>query len=163
MATIVFNGKTYNSLEEMPANERQAFEQLTSMLVDKNGNGIPDFLEGDIVANVMTAVTSNINYNGQVYNGMDELPPDVREKIQGAFEKLAQMGIATPDSVMAQQRVFTQVGREPMRSTEPRISREYSPTIQEDSGSGLKWVLLGAATFICLAVTAGAVLLLLQR
>ncbi len=49
MATIIFNGKTYNSLEEMPANERQTYEQIANMLVDKNGNGIPDFLEGDLV------------------------------------------------------------------------------------------------------------------
>ena len=45
---IIFNGKTYNSLEEMPANERQAFEQMQQIFVDANGNGIPDFMEGDI-------------------------------------------------------------------------------------------------------------------
>ena len=52
---IMFNGKTYNSLEEMPANERMAYEQMQKIFVDANGNGIPDFLEGDIAKNVMTA------------------------------------------------------------------------------------------------------------
>jgi hypothetical protein len=131
--------------------------------VDKNGNGIPDFLEGDMVRNVMTALTSNIHFNGRTYSGMDELPPDVRQKVEGAFEKLAQMGIVAQDSPMSEQRAFTQVGREPMRSSEPAISREYSPTIQEDSGSGLKWILLGAALLICLAVAAGAIFFFLAR
>ena len=58
---ILFNGKTYNSLEEMPAKERQAYEQIRKIFVDANGNGIPDFLEGDIVKNVITAFTSAIS------------------------------------------------------------------------------------------------------
>jgi hypothetical protein len=95
MATIMFNGKSYSSLEEMPPNDRQAYEEMMSIFVDANGNGIPDFLEGDIVQNVMTAVTSNIHFNGQVYDGMNELPVDVREKIQGAFEKMTELGIVT--------------------------------------------------------------------
>jgi hypothetical protein len=154
MATIVFNGKTYNSVEEMPANERQAFEQLTGMFMDKNGNGIPDFLEGDIVSNVMNAVTSSVNYNGQVYSGMDELPPEVREKVQNAFDKLSQSGIVTVGAPAVSQ-------QQPAIGREPQISRPYSPAIEEDSGSGLKWILIGAALLICLAVAAVSVYFLL--
>ena len=93
---IVFNGKTYNSLEEMPANERTAYEQMQKIFVDANGNGIPDFLEGDIAKNVMTAFTANVvNYDGKVYNGLDELPADARQKVQDAFTKLNQLGIVS--------------------------------------------------------------------
>ncbi len=163
MSTIVFNGKTYNSLEEMPANERQAFEHLSNMFVDKNGNGIPDFLEGDMVRNVMTAITSNVNFNGQVYSDLNDLPPEAREKVQKAFEKLSQMGIVGAGAPAMSQSQTPQIGTEPARSPEPMISREYSPTIQEDSGSGLKWILLAAALLICLAVAAGAAFLFLNR
>lgn len=161
MATIVFNGKTYNSVEDMPAGERQAFEQLSNLFVDKNGNGIPDFLEGDIVRNVMTAVTSNVNYDGQIYNSMEELPPDVREKLQRAFERLSQSGIVASGTPMASQ--MPQIGKEPMRSSEPMISREFSPTIQEDTGSGLKWILIGVALLIGLALAAVGVFIVLIR
>jgi hypothetical protein len=100
---IVFNSKTYNSLEEMPANERQAYEQLQQIFVDANGNGIPDFLEGDSAKNVITAITSAVNHDGKVYNSLKELPPETCQKVQDAFAKLNEMGIvnlnaATQDS-----------------------------------------------------------------
>jgi len=92
---IIFNGKTFNSVEEMSASEREAYEGMFKIFQDANGNGIPDFLEGDIAQNVMTAFTSAVNYNGKSYNNMDELPPEAREKMQAAFAKLNQLGIVS--------------------------------------------------------------------
>jgi hypothetical protein len=163
MPTIRFNGKTYNSLEEMPANERQAFEHLSNLFVDKNGNGIPDFLEGDMVKNVLTAFTSNVNFNGQTYNNVNELPPEVREKVQRAMDKLAQMGMVQPGQPMIMQAPAPQIEQTPLRSSEPMISRNYSPAIEEDSGSGLKWIFLGAALLVCAVVGLAAAYLLLSR
>jgi len=53
MPQIHFNGKTYNDLAEMPANERQMYEQVMSALADEDGNGIPDILDGDVVSNLI--------------------------------------------------------------------------------------------------------------
>ena len=39
---INFNGKTYNSLDEMPPEARQAYEQAMALLADQDGNGLPD-------------------------------------------------------------------------------------------------------------------------
>ena len=159
MATILFNGKSYNSLEEMPPNERQAYEQMMNIFVDANGNGIPDFLEGDMVKNVLSAVASNIQFNGQVYEGMNELPPDVREKIQGAFEKMSELGIVTktpPSMVMGVN--SAQVSGEPQIRSRPFVSREFQPAIEEDKGSSaLPWILAGAALLFCLALAAFAI------
>src|SRR6185369_15432573 len=104
MATIVFNGKTYNGPEEMSAADRAAFEQLAGMFVDKNGNGIPDFLEGDIVKNVSTAYSNIVSINGQAFNNMNEMPEEMRAKVQGAFQKMSELGIVPPQpaSTMAQ-------------------------------------------------------------
>ena len=90
---IIFNGKSYGNPEDMSANDRAAYDQMQKIFVDANGNGIPDFLEGDVAKNVMTAFTSNVNFNGQVYNSLDELPEPARKKVQEAFAKLNQMGI----------------------------------------------------------------------
>lgn len=159
MATIMFNGKSYSSLEEMPPNDRQAYEQMMSIFVDANGNGIPDFLEGDIVQNVMTAVTSNIHFNGQVYDGMNELPADVREKIQGAFEKMTELGIVTKTaSPVVMGLNSDQASKDPQIQSRPFISREFSPTIEEDKGSNaLPWILAGIALLFCLVLAAFAV------
>lgn len=93
---INFNGRAYNSLEEMPLNERKAYEQMQKIFVDVNGNGIPDFLEGDVAQKVISAFTNTINYEGKVYNNLDELPAEARQKLQDAFIKLNQMGILGP-------------------------------------------------------------------
>jgi hypothetical protein len=159
MATIIFNGKTYNSIEEMPSNEKQAYEKLMNIFVDKNGNGVPDFMEGDMVKNVMSAVTSNININGQMYGGMNELPDDVRAKIQGAFEKMTELGIVTKTtSPMVMGVNSLQVSKEPQKQSKPLVSQEYASAIQEDkSSNALPLILIGLAAIICLAVAAVAV------
>lgn len=98
---IIFNGKSYGKPEDMSANERAAYEQMQQIFVDANGNGIPDFLEGDVAKNVITAFTSNVNFNGQVYNSLDELPEPARQKVQDAFGKLKQFGIVNAGNFTA--------------------------------------------------------------
>lgn len=44
---FVVDGKEYNSLEDLPPEARAKYEQAVGML-DKNQNGIPDFVEGMI-------------------------------------------------------------------------------------------------------------------
>ena len=169
MATIVFNGKTYNSLEEMPPMERQAYEQMANILVDKNGNGIPDLFEGDVAKNVMTAYSSMINVNGQNYADMNELPPYVREKIKSAFNMMNTLGI-TPSistAMMGSQPNVVQVGQEPVRTSQPLISREYvsTPVHEEDKGNArILYILLGlVVAFLCLgAMAVGAYIFFIQ-
>ncbi len=163
MATIIFNGKTYNNIEEMLPEARAGYEQVANMLVDKNGNGIPDFLEGDMVKNVMSAFTSSVNFNGQTYNGMNELPPAVRAKVQGAFDKLADLGIVTKNAPMMAQANSPQISQEPMAISQPFVSREYTPTIQEDKGPNIMvWVITGLAMVFCLAAAAAGIFFFMQ-
>jgi len=159
MARIVFNGKTYNSVEEMPANERRAFDQLSAMFVDKNGNGIPDFLEGDMVQNVITAYTSSLNINGKNFENLNELPDDVRSRVQGAFEKMAELGIVTKTtSPMVMQVNSAQMTQTPQAASQTLVLQETKSAIQEDSGSNTLVLALGAiAIFFCLAIAALAV------
>jgi hypothetical protein len=42
---FVVNGREYNSLEDLPPEARAKYEQAMST-IDKNQNGIPDFVEG---------------------------------------------------------------------------------------------------------------------
>lgn len=159
MSVIIFNGKTYNSLEEMPANERQAYEQIANMLVDKNGNGIPDFLEGDMVKNVMTAFVSSLNVNGQNYDGMNDMPPEIRAKVQGAFEKLSELGVVTKStSPMVMQVNGMQVEQKPQMVSKPLVPQGTNPAVQEESGPNVLLLsLAGIVLVFCLAIAAFAV------
>ena len=163
MPTISFNGKTYNNVEEMPVNERKAFEQMNQMFVDKNGNGIPDLLEGDLVKNVMTAhsTQAHVTVNGKTYTSFNDLPPEVRQQVDGAFQMLSNMGILSgmPEAQQQQQAA-------PAVSTFE--SKPFNPpgssAIEEESGrSTFSLILIGIV--LCFAVVVGtiAVLYLLNR
>ncbi len=164
MATIIFNGKTYNSIDEMPPEARQAYEQVAHMLVDKNGNGIPDFLEGDMVKNIVSAFTGSVNFNGHTFNHMNDLPPEVQAQVQGAFAKLSELGIvADKNNAPMMQVNSAQMGSDPMPVSKPFVSREYNPAIQEDKGpSFMVWVAVGLGLLVCLGIAAVGIFLAMQ-
>jgi len=128
MATIIFNGKSYNSLEEMPEKERLAYEQMMGIFADKNGNGIPDFMEGDLVQKVMAVNSThvNINANGQTYQNLDDLPPELRQRVDKAFQVMTNFGIIP--GVPEELKMNNQQGnREPMAQSKPLLFRVNTP------------------------------------
>lgn len=163
MTAINFNGNTYNSLDEMPANERMAYEQMMQIFVDKNGNGIPDFLEGDMVQNVLKAHSTNISVGGNTVHSLNDLTPEARESVENAFKMLSQLGILPKDVPSSS---YTQsapaISREPTMTSKPFVSREYNPTIQEEkSNLPLILVLLSAGVLLCLGVVTALAFLML--
>lgn len=155
MPVIVFNGKTYNSIEEMPANERQAFEQMSHMFVDKNGNGIPDFLEGDMVQKVLAVHSSNmhVTVNGKPYHTLEDLPPDLRQNVDQAFQMLSNMGILSNiPNVQA-----PQANREAVVESRPFIAPQSSPVIEEDQGNRSIFSLVIIGVVLCFALTSAAI------
>ncbi len=151
MATIIFNGKSYNSLEEMPENERKAYDQMMDIFADKNGNGIPDFMEGDMVQKVLAANSTSLNISGVTYHNLDELPPELRQSVDKAFQVITKLGII-PGVPAELQMQTPQAGREPVVQSQPFVSREYAPAIQEESGRSIfPMVLGGIILFFCLA------------
>jgi hypothetical protein len=159
MSNIVFNGKSYNSIDEMPATERMAYEQMMNIFVDKNGNGIPDFMEGDVVQNVMSAYSSRVDVNGQTVHSLDDLPPEVRQSVNTAFQVMSNLGMI-PGVPAEFQNQKPPVSREPMATSKPFVSREYNPTIQEEkSNTSLVIVLIGLVLLLCLGAAAALIFL----
>lgn len=164
MPQIHFNGKIYNTPDDMPPNEKQAYEQMLSIFVDKNGNGIPDFLEGDIVKNISNVYTtaSFIDFNGNTYNNFHELPSDVQAKVSTAFNQMASMGIVPQETAEEHNRRH-HIHNEPYLESKPFVSREYNPIIQEDKSGNILWLIVGIAIFIaCLGIAGAVVFLFLQ-
>ncbi len=109
---IVIDGKVYNSVDEMPEELRQRYLEAMSKL-DKNNNGKLDMLENmnalfedqnkdgmpdafdNLMSNVVT--TSKVVVNGKEYNGMEDLPPEVRAKLAQAMGKLDANQNGIPD------------------------------------------------------------------
>jgi hypothetical protein len=161
MPTINFNGKTYNSIDEMPADVRETYQHLLSIFKDENANGIPDFMEGDIAKNIMTAFSSsssfNVNLNGKVYTNMNDLPPETKEKVQKALERLKASGLLPDANLLQGSAASASSNFEPaFQPSKPMFPQEAA--IQESGGRN--WLLILtflAATLICAVAVALAI------
>src|SRR4026209_2894833 len=105
---IVIDGKTYKSVEEMPEDVRRNYESAMGQLADNDKNGIPDAFQNlvnytdqdkdglkGLASNIISS--TKIIANGNEYNSLDELPPDVRAKYEQAMGALASNRNGVPD------------------------------------------------------------------
>jgi len=88
---IVINGKTYNSVDEIPV----AFESM-NILADKDRDGVPDVFE-NMSSNVVVSGNMKIIVDGKEFNSLADLPADVRARYEQAMGKLDANQNGLPD------------------------------------------------------------------
>lgn len=93
---IVIDGKSYNSVEEMPEDVRQKYEAALSSLKDQDGNGIPDVLDNTLGSPIVKTALK-IMLNGKEFHSLDDLPPEARAKYEQAMSKLDANHNGIPD------------------------------------------------------------------
>jgi hypothetical protein len=176
---IVIDGKSYNSVDEMPEDVRRQYEKAMSslkdqndnripdafennnMLADNNRNGIPDMIENTAGAPIF-ANAMKILVDGKEFKSIDDLPPEARAKYEKAMGILDKNRNGIPDFVEgmidAQQStvpVSTNFESETPPSVSP-TSMPVTPTITPDTSNGWMLALLGAVLLMmCLAGAAG--------
>ncbi len=150
MPTIIFNGKTYNDINDMPADERQAYDQMSGIFLDKDGNGIPDFMEGNIAMSVMNASASGFVVNGKTYTSLDEMPEDLRRKMRSAFDALANAGLVSKSTFVQISEAKTVPASQPVPQS--------SPVIEEERGGNTFTIIIGSMV-LCSALAAVAMAL----
>ncbi|MEZ0396882.1 MAG: hypothetical protein ABWK53_10710 [Anaerolineales bacterium] len=98
MSPIIFNGKSYSSVDEMPPEVRRAYEQVVNLFADKNRDGLPDILEGAIREGEAHVQSVSINsdgkqviVDGKAYSSIEEMPAEVRQKYERAIGEIGQM------------------------------------------------------------------------
>ena len=180
---IVIDGRTYNSVDEMPPEVRQKYEQAMRTLGDANNNRIPDGFETlasnplsiftdqdkdgmpDVLENIaggQVAVHSmKIIVDGKEFNGLESLPPEARARYEEAMGKLDANQNGIPDFVegmmkSSNQNVVTSSASFAVQAqTPPRsTSLPVSPTITPDTSNG--WMLVLSGLLIFLLCVAGA-------
>ena len=183
---IVIDGKTYNSVEDMPPDVRQRYEAAMRSLGDANDNRIPDVFENmniladndkdglpDVVENLVagqTAVNSmKIIIDGKEFNGLADLPPEVRARYEEAIGKLDADRDGIPDFVEGMLRTTNQTLSSPTSfPTEALLSSAAfrrpqnkpipaGPMITPDTSNGLMLVLAGLLIFLLCILAGGAV------
>ena len=172
---IVIDGKTYHSVEDMPSDIRQKYEQAMRSLGDANNNQIPDAFEAmnifadkdqdglpDILENIpasqATLSSMKIIVDGKEFNSLEALPPEARARYAEAMGKLDANRNGIPDfaeGMMSQAKenvmsVSAAEGKTAGRSN----PLPATPTITPDTSNGLMLVLAGL--FIVLLCVAGA-------
>lgn len=176
---IVIDGKTYHSVEEMPPDIREKYEQAIRSLGDVNNNQIPDVFETlnifadkdkdgvpdvmeNMVASHATVSTMKIIVDGKEFDGLEQLPPEARAKYEEAMGTLDANRNGIPDvaegmmdssnpPVMS---VDSTADAGPSRRSTPLPA---SPVITPDTSNGWMLVLTGLFIFLLCAAGAGAV------
>lgn len=144
---ITFNGREYDSIEELPPEARQAYQQLQSAFADQDRNGIPDIFEGGKPANIttssMTVNQQSFVVDGQTYTTADDLPPEARAAYQNAMQTLTNQPL-TPNN------------NQPSFTSQVQQPAPMPPLIKEDTSSrgwllmALIMVLVGLAVVLYL-------------
>lgn len=74
---IVFNGREYTGLDQMPEDVRKAFQDtLAHLNADSDHNGVPDVLEGQ--GNALSVTQASITINGRTIEDVRNLPGPMR-------------------------------------------------------------------------------------
>ena len=187
---IVIDGKTYKSLDEMPPDIRAKYAEAMRNL-DKDQNGMPDFLEGanlfedknkDGVPDALEGLaklkgsrpqvlsSSKILVNGQMYDGLEQLPPEIRAQYEQAMSALDKNRNGIPDFVegmfnLPAETMNNASNNAPIGIGTPTSRPVSSPkpvpvnsTIEPESSGGWMLALAGIALVVlCLAAAAAGV------
>lgn len=160
---IVIDGKTYRSVDEMPEDVRKNYENAMRGL-DHNQNGMPDAFEGSAAFQSATANeinASKIIVNGQVFDGLDQLPPEVRAKYEQAMGALDANKNGIPDFMEGMLGTSNQTNPVATNfgTASPRPSKPIpvNSTIEPESSGGWLLALTGILLIgLCLVGAAGA-------
>ena len=172
---IVIDGKTYHSVNEMPVDVRQKYEQAMRSLGDANNNQIPDAFESinmladkdkngapDIIDSLVAghAVVSSMKIvvDGKEFNGIENLPPEVRARYEEAMHGLDANRNGIPDFVEG---MVSSPGQAVNVAADFEKQSRYraplpvsSPTMTPDTSNG--WMLVLTSLFIFAVCVAGA-------
>jgi hypothetical protein len=186
---VVIDGKTYKSVDEMPPDIRAKYEDAMRGLdrdrngmpdlldqanpfADKNKDGTADSIEGlaSFQASVPNVISSSkILVNGQLYDGLDQLPPEIRAQYEQAIHAMDKNRNGIPDFVegMIGHAFQTQATTTAVGSDHPDHSffdtskdkpKIVKPAIEPESSGGWMLALAGIAlVMMCLVAAAAGV------
>ena len=152
MPSIHFNGKTYNDLAEMPATEREAYDQLMAIFKDEDQDGTPDIFQGDVVGNIIEVVKKTSG-DPEGAAALERMSPLMRARLSKGLTKLHALGLLTGHPDLPKEWPFPSPKERPtwedaeIRASKPII--QPPSAIQDDTGP--RWLLV-AAILVALAV-----------
>ena len=96
MFPLKINGITYNSYQELPPAEKEDYDKKMGLAGDRNGNNLPDFMDGEFAQSIWNATRAGFVLRGKTYASLDEMPADMRAEMITAFNNLWNNGMPHP-------------------------------------------------------------------
>lgn len=134
---IVFNGVEYESIEAMPPEGREAWRTVMDKLTDRDGDGIPDVLQGK--GGAAGATPESVTVTSRTWTSVDEMPAEVRSGFERLLHEAGRGGPATSDQP-----------RVPVAAPGPRLGGPWGEVPR--SRSKLPWVLVAVLAAALVAV-----------
>ncbi|MEO7911869.1 MAG: hypothetical protein ABIV47_19660 [Roseiflexaceae bacterium] len=162
MAKINFNGQEYDSPAAMPPEVRQLYQMMTSMLTDRNQDGLPDiFVSGTDDGAPTLFQTTQFVVDGKAYSNLDELPPEARQKYEQALGRFDTNHNGIPD--LLEHSRFGAVAQPPAAPPSPQPYQEPKITVIGDSPSANRASIMLATGALAVLLIVIAAIYLLSR
>jgi len=82
LTKITINGREYDSVEQMPPDAREKYEEAMAALEEEDAFKMLGLGKRGVTQTTQTVVQETITYNGREYASRDELPPEVRALLE---------------------------------------------------------------------------------
>lgn len=93
---IVFNGQEYTGVEAMPPVVRREYEATLALLRNIGERGLVSRLLDAVGVRVQATIRRKIVVNGKEYASVDELPPELRQRVEQTVATLVPGGGTVP-------------------------------------------------------------------
>ena len=92
------NHKRFEDMKykEMSPEDQQLYDKIYGVMGDRDGNGQSDFLDDEYCQSLLKGSLDGVVFRGVTYKSLEEMPEDIRVKMQQAFNSLFPMGMLSP-------------------------------------------------------------------
>ena len=101
MSESIFNEKNRVRFEDivykdLSPEDQKIYDKIYGVMGDRDGNGQSDFMDDEYCQSLMNGGLNGVVLRGVTYKGFEEMPEDIRAKMQQAFNSLFPMGLLNP-------------------------------------------------------------------
>ena len=78
---------------DLSPEDQDLYNKIYGIMGDKDGNGQSDFMDDEYCQSLLKGNSDGVVLRGVTYKSFEEMPEDVRAKMQEAFNSLYPMGM----------------------------------------------------------------------
>lgn len=101
MSDSIFNEKNPVRFEDivykdLSLEDQKIYDKTYGIMGDKDGNGQSDFMDDEYCQSLLKGNQNGVVLRGVTYKSFEEMPEDIRGKMQHAFNSLYPIGMLSP-------------------------------------------------------------------